>query len=85
MGVRQPYKGYVLEADPARRCGGIIARVVIELHTHGAVHFQEVFDDPFVRYGTWGEAEQASLQFGKTLIDSRPCATDEHPAVADSH
>ena len=72
MRLRESYKGYVLEAAPVRRFGGITARVVIELNAHGGRHFQEVSGDPQVQYGTWGEAEEASLQFGKTLIDSRP-------------
>jgi hypothetical protein len=81
MNLREPYKGYVLSADPARCRGAFTARVVIELHERGAVHYQEVSADPFVRYGTRKEAERASLEFGKALIDSRPStpSTPTHP------
>src|SRR6266852_2358323 len=34
MALREPYKGYVLQADPVRRAGRWTARVLIELH-HG--------------------------------------------------
>ncbi len=73
MAPRQPYKGYVLRADPVRGKGARwAARVVIELHHGCSVHYQPVSADPLVTYPTKAEAERASLQFGKALLDSRP-------------
>jgi hypothetical protein len=69
---RLPYRGYVLHADPFRRRAGWVSRVVIELHERGGVNFQEVAGDPFVTFRTREEAEEASLGFGRTLLDSRP-------------
>jgi len=71
---REPYRGYVLEADPVCRAGSWRARVVIELHRHNGVHFQEVEADPDQRYGAREEAERASLAFGRAILDSRPTA-----------
>jgi hypothetical protein len=71
MAIREPYKGYVLQADPVRRGGRWAARIVIELHQGAAVHYQPVSADPSVTYATRQEAERASIQFGKELVDSR--------------
>ncbi len=73
MAPRQSYRGYVLRADPVRAKGGRwVARVVIELHHGWSVHYQPVSADPFTTYSTKAEAERASLEFGKALLDSRP-------------
>jgi hypothetical protein len=72
MALREAYKGYVLQADPARRGRRWAARIVIELHERAAVHYQPVSADPAVTYGTREEAERASIQFGRELLDSRP-------------
>lgn len=72
MALREPYKGYVLQADPVRRAGRWTARVLIELHHGRSVHYQPVSADPFTTYPTRKEAEWASIQFGKALLDSRP-------------
>jgi len=72
MVLREPYKGYVLQAYPVRRAGRWTARVLIELHQGRSVHYQPVPADPFTTYLTRKEAEQASIQFGKALLDSRP-------------
>jgi hypothetical protein len=72
MKPREPYKGYVLEACPIERNGRWVAVVTIERHEGGAVHFQPVADDPFTTHATRDEAEQASLRFGKQILDSRP-------------
>ena len=37
MSLREPYKGYVLQANPVRRAGRWTARVLIELH-HGRLN-----------------------------------------------
>ena len=71
MSNREAYKGYIIQSDP-KPCGSRwSARVVIELHQSGSVHYQEVADDPFRTYGTREEADRASLAFGKVLLDSR--------------
>ena len=72
MALREPYKGYVLQASPVRRAGRWTARVLIELHQGRSVHYPPVPADPFTTYLTRKEAEQASIQFGKALLDSRP-------------
>ena len=73
MAVREPYKGYVLQADPVRRAGGRwVARVVIERHHGDSVHYQQVSAEPEKTYPTKEEAERASVVFGKALLDSRP-------------
>ena len=72
QGRRESYKGYVLDAEPRKRGGDWIARVVIEIHEGHAVHFQSVSDDPSKKYRTREEAERASLQLGRGIIDSRP-------------
>jgi hypothetical protein len=59
-------------ADPVRRGGRWAARAVFEMREHGAVHFQQVADDPFVLYETRDLAERRSLEFGKALLDTRP-------------
>ncbi len=74
MALREPYHEYVLVANPLRHRGRWIARIIIELHEHGAVHFQRVCDDPFVTYPSREEAERASIEFGKTILDSRRAA-----------
>jgi hypothetical protein len=72
---RESYQGYVLQADPYRRDGRWVPQVIIELHEEdGSVHSQVVSADPFVTYPTREEAERVSLQFGKTILDSRPSA-----------
>jgi hypothetical protein len=48
-----------------------VARVIIELHQGASVHYQPVSADPAVTYVTREEAERASIQFGKVLLDSR--------------
>lgn len=75
MPLREPYKGYVLRADPVKRAGGgWIARVLIE-RSHGrSVHYQPVSADPDKVYATHQEAERASIEFGKALVDSRKSA-----------
>jgi hypothetical protein len=72
MRLREPYRGYIVEADPVRRGGRWAARVVFEMQEHGGLHFQEVHDDPFVLYETKEQAAQRSLQLGKTILDTRP-------------
>lgn len=73
MATREPYKGYVLQADPVRRAGGEwVARVLIERHHGRSVHYQPVSADPGTTYATREEAERASIQFGRALLDSRP-------------
>jgi hypothetical protein len=67
----QAYKGYIIQSDPIPRGGRWSARVVIELHQLGSVHYQEVADDPFRTYETREEADRASMAFGKALLDSR--------------
>jgi hypothetical protein len=71
MAFREAYKGYVLQADPVRRGGRWVAGIIIELHQGAAVHYQPVSADPAVTYVTREEAEQASIQFGKVLLDLR--------------
>jgi len=72
MARRVPYKGYVLVAAPYRSAaGGWIAKVIIERHHGGSVHFQPVSDAPEKTYPTRKEAEEASLRFGQSLLDSR--------------
>jgi hypothetical protein len=71
MAFREAYKGYVLQADPVRRGGRWVAGIIIELHQGTAVHYQPVSADPAVTYVTREEAERASIQFGKVLLDSR--------------
>lgn len=72
MARRVPYKGYVLVAVPYRSpAGGWIAKVVIERHQSGSVHFQPVSDAPEQTYATREEAEEASIRFGQALLDSR--------------
>jgi hypothetical protein len=71
MALREAYKGYVLQADPVRRSGRWLARIIIELHQGATVHYQPVSADPAVTYVTREEAERASIQFGKVLLDSR--------------
>ena len=78
MALREPYKGYVLHADPVRRGGRWTARVLIELHHGRSVHYQPVSADPFTTYPTRKEAEQGSIQFGKALLDSRPVGGTAH-------
>jgi len=73
-----PYRGYLLRADPERRQSSFVARVIIELHARQAVHYQEVVGDPFVRYPTREQAERASLDLGRSLLDSRPDAPVDH-------
>ena len=72
MSPREPYKGYVIQADPVRRGRRWAARVVIELHEDSSVHYQEVPDDPYVTYEDRAEAERASLRLGRAILDSRP-------------
>ena len=74
MTLREPYTGYVLQADPVRRAGRGTARVLIQLHHGRSVQYQPVPADPFTTYPTRKEAERASIQFGKALLDSRPSA-----------
>jgi hypothetical protein len=71
MMKRQAYKGYIIQSDPIPCGGRWSARVVIELHQLGSVHYQEVADDPFRTYETRDEADRASMAFGKALLDSR--------------
>ena len=78
MALREPYKGYVLHADPVRRGGRWTARVLIELHHGRSVHYQPVSADPCTTYPTRKEAEQGSIQFGKALLDSRPVGGIAH-------
>ena len=73
MALREPYRGYVLQADPVRHPGGRwAARVLIELHHGCSVHYQSVSAEPEKTYPTKEEAEHASIAFGKLLLDSRP-------------
>ena len=73
MGLREPYKEYILQADPVRGPGGgWVARVVIELHRGWSVHYQPVSADPYTTYPTKEEAQRVSLRFGKALLDSWP-------------
>jgi hypothetical protein len=72
MRLREPYRGYIVEADPMRRRGRWAARVVFEMREHGGSHFQEVPDDPFVLYDTKELAGRRSIQFGKAILDTRP-------------
>jgi hypothetical protein len=72
MNLREPYKGYVVEACPLERDGRWVAAVTIEMHEGHRVHFQAVSDDPSATHGSREEAERASLEFGKELLDSRP-------------
>lgn len=72
MGPRESYRGYIVEADPIRRGKRWAARVVFEMREHGAAHFQQVSDDPFVLYETKELAAEKSLQFGKAILDTRP-------------
>jgi hypothetical protein len=71
MALRESYKGYVLQADPVRRGNRWAAGVVIELHEGDSVHYQPVSADPSVTYESKEQAERASVQFGKELLDSR--------------
>jgi hypothetical protein len=71
MALREAYKGCILRADPVRRGGRWVARIVIELHQGTSVHYQPVSADPAVTYVTREEADRASIQFGKVLLDSR--------------
>jgi hypothetical protein len=71
MARRVPYSGYLLCAAPYKRNGKWVANVVIERHDHGSVHFQPVADSPDKLYPTREEAEEASIQFGKAILDSR--------------
>lgn len=67
-----PHKGYVLVAAPYRTASGRWgAKVIIERHHTGAVHFQPVSDAPEKIYATREEADEASLRFGQALLDSR--------------
>jgi len=70
-GPREPYKGYILEAAPRKRGDRWTAAVIIERHDDDAAHFQEVGDDPSKTYLSRPDAERASLQFGKAMLDSR--------------
>jgi hypothetical protein len=72
MRKKQSYRGYVIDPDPVRRRDGWSARAVFEIHERHSVNFQEVFGDPFVTYPTRKEAEEASLQMGKAVLDTRP-------------
>ena len=72
MGPRESYRGYIVEANPMRRGKRWAARVVFEMREHGAAHFQQVSDDPFVLYETKELAAQRSLEFGKAILDTRP-------------
>jgi len=72
MRLREAYRGYIVEAAPVRRGGRWAARVVFEMSEHGALHFQEVPDDPFVLYETEELAGRKSLEFGKAILDTRP-------------
>ena len=72
MARRMPYKGYVLAAAPYKAADGRWgAKVIIERHHGGSVHFQPVADAPEKTYATREEAEDASLRFGQALLDSR--------------
>jgi len=71
MSNRQPYKGYIIQSDPSPCGPRWRARVVIELHQFGSVHYQQVADDPSRTYVTREEADRASMAFGKALLDSR--------------
>jgi hypothetical protein len=71
MGLREPYQGYVLQAEPVRQGKRWAAGVVIELHEEGSIHYQPVAADPGVIYESKEEAERASIHFGKQLLDSR--------------
>jgi hypothetical protein len=72
MARRVAYKGYVLVAAPCRSSsGGWVAKVIIERHHGGSVHFQPVSDAPEKTYPTREEAEEASIRFGQALLDSR--------------
>ena len=70
MSSKQPYAGYILSPEPVERDGVFTPRVVIEWHEHGSDHFQEVADDPAVRFAALEDAERASINFGMALIDS---------------
>ncbi len=80
MKVREPYKGYVLEADPVADASSDrwTAKVVIELHEGDDVHFQEVPGDLSVTFASEEEAARASLELGRKVLDSRP-----HPLPGD--
>ena len=71
MARRVPHNGYLLCAAPYQRRGKWVAKVIIERHDHGSVHFQPVADSPDKLYPTREEAEEASIQFGKAVLDSR--------------
>jgi len=67
-----PYKGYVLAAAPYRIADRRwVAKVIIERHHGGSVHFRPVGDAPEKTYATREEAEEASISFGQALLDSR--------------
>jgi hypothetical protein len=55
MAQREPYKGYVLTADPIRRAGQWSARVVLERHGGHGVNYQPVADDPASLVNRWRE------------------------------
>lgn len=72
MARQMPYQGYVLVAAPERTAGGRwVAKVIIERHHGGSVHFQPVRDAPEKTYPTREEAEEVSIRFGQALLDSR--------------
>ena len=72
MGTKERYRGYVVEGAPVRRRGGWATRAVLEIHEHGAVHFQEVCGDPFQTHETREQADRASVAMGKAILDTRP-------------
>ena len=72
MALREPYKGYVLQAYPVRRAGRWTARVLIELHQAARSTISRFSRSVYDLSDQEKEAEQASIQFGKALLDSRP-------------
>ena len=74
-----------MRADPVRRGRRWAARVVFEIHEHGAVSYQEVPGDPFQTYETRELADRASMTMGKAILDTRPphqSAMAPHPDSA---